>query len=165
MSARNIVRKSVNLIIAQIQANITQCLADTHADQGDSTVNCDTPLLKSYFSYPAQAYRAPAVFVIPNSVDFRLDRGANFMTQTVKMLISVVVEDKRDFLLNLKAWQYQDALHECLQGQELVGGKIKAVVLITGARFSSQASDKSDGADIFRKEVALDCDVEIYESL
>jgi hypothetical protein len=165
MSARNIVRTATNLIIAQIQNNIAASLTDVHVDEGDNIVSTQIPLLESYFYYNAQVYRAPGVFVIPQSVDFKLSRGQNFLCATASYLISIVIEERKASLMNLKAWQYQDALHECLHGIELVSGKVKIVILVNRARFSADSSDKSDGADVFRKEVAFDCDVEIYEQL
>lgn len=165
MSARNIVREATALIITQIQNNIAAALSDTHTDEGDSKVSCSIPSTQSYFYYQAQGYRAPAVFVIPDSVDFHLDRGQNFVSATIPFLISIVAEDRKGDLLALKAWQYQDALHECLQGIQLAGGKVKIVILVKRARFSTDSTFKQDGSDSFRKEVALDCDVEIYEQL
>lgn len=168
MSTRNLTEIPTTLIQAQIQNNIAATLAALHLDRGDSAVNLDVPPTASYFTYAgSKAYRAPAVFTVPQGIDFKLVRGQNFVDATLSMIVSIVCEDRNQNNLSLKAWRYMDALHELLQGIELqdAGSKVKIVISVTNARFSSDQSEKTDMDIVFRKEVALDCGIEVYQEL
>lgn len=168
MGARNLTELPVKLIQAQIQNNIAAALADVRTDRSDSLVNVETPPNQSYFIYAgAKGYRAPAVFTVPQDIDFKLTRGQNFVDATMKIIVSVAIEDRNQNNLNYKAWRYLDAFHNLLQGIELVdaNSKIKIVISVMHARYSADENDKTDNSQVFRKEVAFDCDVEIYESL
>lgn len=168
MSARNIVESPRKMILAQIKTNIAAALAAVRTDRDDPIVNTELPPDQSYFTFSgAKAYRKPAIFVVAQEVDFKLDRGQNFIDGTIRFIVSVVVEEKNQTLLTVKADRYLDALHSLLQGIEIVDedNKTKIVISVMKARFSEDFAEKPDVGMQFTKEVAFDCDVEIYQQL
>lgn len=167
MSARNIVESARNMIIANIKAGIPAALAAVRTERGNS-VGTEIPPDQSYFIYsPAKAYRRPGIFVVAQEVDFKLDRGQNMIDATIRFIVSVAIEERLQELLTIKADRYMDALHSLLQGIELVDStlKTKIVISVMKARFSEDFSEKVETGVQFTKEVAFDCDVEIYQQL
>lgn len=163
MSAHNVTEKTVDLILTHIKSKIATALTEVRTERDDPQVQ--TPPPRSYFIYEGSwAFQCPAIFVVPVSVDFNLDRGGNFINATVDTVVSVVVEDRLKDLLSKSAWRYQDALHNILDNAQLESatGDVKIVTKVKGADYSETFSVQNDNT-IFRKEVALRLDVEHWE--
>jgi hypothetical protein len=171
-----LVEFAVDVISKKIQDDISTALLDTetlHSAGLTATqpinLSCEPP--RSYFIYETPlTFRAPAVFLIADSIDFRKERGANFIDAALKLYCSVVIEDKDADRLTRKAWRYQAALNQVLDQSILTipGYQFKMVVKVTDAAFSPIASlptDPNDRSAVFRKEVSLTLTVENYESL
>ena len=166
MSARNLAEGATLLIISSIQSNIGSALdavaayfTGTGMGQG---VSLENP--KEYFIHEQpQGYSLPAVFVLPDQIDFAIDKNkSNFINAESKYRISVLVEDQDLERLTVKSWRYQSALHSVLDETTMVTSdnalQLKCSVLT--ATFSPVWTNKADGKDrSFRKEVVLECRV------
>lgn len=167
--SRRLVEVAVELIQSFIQANIATALADVRTDRADAYVSTEPP--RDYFIYsPSKAYQTPAVFIIPQSIDFKKDRGANHVNATARINVAVVVEDQLSDKLAIKAWRYQAALHELLDQKPLTtsDGAFKIVVVIKRAEFSeeyTESTKKGQPSAAWRKGVLLECETEIFEQL
>jgi hypothetical protein len=168
MTANNLSEIAVDLITAQIKANIPDALAEVRTSRDDAYVTTEPPL--SYFDYPhAYAYRSPAIFVIVENIDFRLDRGPNCISAKLKVNVNVVVEDKDMSRLTAKAYRYQAALNRVLQQTRLTSSdnSVVYIVKVIRAEYSpiyTNAQAAGDPTGVFRKEVLLECEVENYEN-
>jgi hypothetical protein len=159
----------VTLITAYIKANIDAALAGVRAQWADALVTTESP--QSYFIYrKAQGYKLPAVFVIHDEMDFRIaDMKANFINGKSTIAVSVLVEDKDEFLLTKKAFRYQQALHYVLDQAQMVSnaGGLKLICVVYRHTFSphwTTGEDNSEDGVNFRKEVVLECQVEHLEN-
>lgn len=168
MGARNITESPTNLIIAQIQNNIVQALNDVNTQRGDSSVNLTAPSTQSYFYYsPAINFKAPGIFVLARSVDFSLTRGQNFVDAVGDFMVAAIIEERTPERLAVSGWRYQDALHSLLHGIELFDSinDVQIIMKVKKARYSGTDQIGDETSKTFRKEIALDLDVEIYENL
>jgi hypothetical protein len=102
-------------------------------------------------------------------MDFRVrERGANFVSSVVSMDVFVVVEDKDMTNLTTKTERYQAALHESLNQVTLIDSdnQVKIFVIVTSAAFSEiYTPDRTTPQGTFRKEVALNLEIEHYEKI
>jgi hypothetical protein len=164
-----LVEIAVDLMEAHIKSNIAAALAEVRTDRADGYVTTEVP--RDYFIYsPAQAYQTPAVFIIPEQIDFRKDRGQNHVNATAQINVAVVVEDQLSDKLAVKAWRYQAALYQLLDQKPLttVDGALKIVIVVKRAEFTEEYTDSTKKGQIsapWRKGVLLNCDVEVYEEL
>jgi hypothetical protein len=164
--------KTVSLIQDQIKAGIAGALASVRAQRADKAVSTEPPPTQSYFIFEgAKAYRCPAIFMIADSMDMHnADRGANFIAARARIIVSVIVEDRRQDLLTLKAWRYQAALHQLLHLATLTTAdqKVRVETKVERVLYSHEftdAVDKDVPQGVFRKEVALHLDAEHFENL
>ena len=173
MGKRRLTEGTVSLIRDYLKANMAQALADTRADRvsaNDKNVFTTTEPPNSYFIYPrAKGYRPPAVFVIAPTFDKKKERGANFIDATVRVNVSILVEDRDRETLQIKSWRYQSALDELLDQYQLTSsdGKIKLTIIVNSISETPMYTDakEEDSPDaVFRKETVLECDVEHYEN-
>lgn len=169
MSSNNLAEITANLIEDKIKSEIALALTDIRSDRADAEVSTELP--RSYFQYgSAQTYRCPAVFVVPEDIDFDKDAGANYINAVIRLRVAVIVEDKNLRLLSIKSWRYQAALNKILNQQQLVSidNKVKVTTIIRSARFSPEftlAQTKGDPQGMFQKEVSLEIDCRHRESL
>jgi hypothetical protein len=168
--AHRLTEATVDLLLSHIKTNIGAALASVRAEVNDPVVTTEVP--KSYFIYPkAKGFRAPAVFVIADEFDFKVpERGANFISGSVRINVSVLLEDRNSELLTRRCWRYQSALHELLAQTQLTtsDNTLKIVSIVRRARYSplySNAKDESSVEAVFRKEVLLELEVDHYENL
>jgi hypothetical protein len=168
-SAPNLIEKPTDMIMAFIKANIAEALTEIRNERGNYVVSTEPPPTQSYFIYEgAMAYQAPGVFVVAQKNQTRLDRGQSFTNSQARYCISVVVEDKEKELLSRKSWRYQDALYGMLHETEIrddVSPITKIAIKVIEQRFSNNFASGNEQQKTFRKEVAFDCDVEIWQGL
>lgn len=168
MSANNLSEIAVDLIIAKIKADIPAALAAVRTARADAAVVTSPP--RTYFTYPkAWGYNLPAIFVIVENIDFRLDRGPNHISALQKINVSLLVEDKDLENLTIKAYRYQAALQRVLQQARLTptDNSVVYIVKVVRAEYSpiyTNAQKENDTGGVFRKEVLLECEVEDYEN-
>jgi hypothetical protein len=165
MAAQDIVEFTVNSIITELRAQMPGALAAVRADRVDAAVTTEAP--RDYFIYEKIiGYRTPAIVVVADDVDFRLDRGPNSVSALVTIMVSCVVEDRKADLLTIKTYRYSDALYHCLNRVQFVDNvnKRKSIVKVTRMDFSRTLEAASNVESPFRKEVMLTCEVEHYES-
>ena len=166
MSAR-LIEETVNLIEAQIRANIATALASVRSDVGN-LVSTEVP--QSYFQYPkAIGYQLPAIFIIGESFDFqKSERRQNFVDGIVKVNLSILIDDRDAQRLTIKAYRYMRAIYDVLDLQVLtsIDNRVKLVVKVIKAENSAlyAATNESDPNNVFRKEVYFTLDVEHYEN-
>lgn len=172
MSSHWLAERQYTLIEAAIKSGIATALAAIRTDRADAYVSTESPHTQSYFKYAsAKAYRCPAVFIIPQSIDLQnAARGANHINAEAKVAVSVVVEDRDLNHLVVKSWRYQAALHKVLHESSLTSGdgKVRLFIKVERITFSPEFSDEKDphqGAGVFRKEVLLECNVDHIENL
>ena len=161
---------TVNLLVGKIKADIAAALLDVRSSRADALVSTEPP--QNYFIYAgAMSYRTPAVFVVCESMQLRNDQqGANHINALARVVVSVLVEDRNMVNLVTKAWRYHSALHKILHLTALTSAdtKVRIISKVDRVSFSpefsrSQSPDEADG--VFRKEVALELDVEHFENL
>lgn len=168
MSANNLSEIAVDLITAHIESNIATALSEIRTARADAFVSTEVP--QSYFIYPqAYGYRTPAVFVIAENIDFRLDRGPNMINAKIKINVTVLVEEKDLTRLTVKTYRYQAALCKILQQTRLTASdnSVTYIVKVIRAEYSpiyTNAQQADDPTGAFRKEVLLECEVEDYEN-
>lgn len=170
MSTRNLIEKPTSMIVSTIKTNIQQALADVSLARGNYEVSTEIPSTESYFIYEgAINYDPPGIFVVPQSVASMLDRGENYIDSQAKFIVSAIVQDKEKDLLSKKAWRYQDALHNILHLTEVVDSTTnphtKIKIKVVNQRFSNDFTTGNEQQKFFSKEVAFDCDVEIWQGL
>lgn len=168
MTPVNITEQVVMDIKDYIKSNIASALVDVRTDR-DSSVNTEVP--KEYFiASQMHAFRTPAIFIIADNVEFNNDQGPNYIDATLKIIVSVVVEEKDLEKLAKKSWRYQDALFKLLN-QTTFGNESGAVVKymfntrVNNIYFSEDFSfkDEGDSLSVFNKEVALELSVELQQ--
>lgn len=166
---RHLVETAVDLIVGQLKTALPTALQDIRINRADNSVTMEPP--RDYYIYPrSQGYRAPAVFVIGDRIEFLKDqKQANFIDATCRVNISVLVEDKDSERLMRKSYRYQAAIHQVLDQAVLqsADGQARMTVVIMNASFSGIYSNLKEGdpQSVFRQEVALECDVQNYEQL
>lgn len=171
MSVRHLLEGDVDLILAHLKSNMATALTSLRAERADAAVSTEPPHHTSYFTYyPAMAYNAPAVFVIGETMDLRqADKGANTIAGLAYITVAAIVEDKDQTRLTRKAFRYMNALHSLLDFTQLVnsGGTLKTHVRVArvenGETYAS-ADKRDDPEKVFRKEIALYCEVEHFEN-
>ena len=153
-----------NLLVSFIQQNISGALDVVGANVGIPQVMLDNP--KSYFIYEQpQAYECPAVFVVIDEQDFKVqERKPNSINAEDVFNISVVVEDQDADLLTYKAWRYQSALFNILNLATITASDSSLVLkcVVYRAKFSQVYSQKQEGGK-FRKEIMLECRIAHFE--
>lgn len=164
MSAPKLAEGTATLILNYLQANLPSALNSVSVARGDNFVGLESP--REYFLYErARGYQAPAIFVIPEDVDFKLsERASNFINASIKVNVAAIIEDREAELLTYKAWRYQSALHQLLNQTTLTSADnaVTITVTIDHARFSglyTNAADEKSPEAVFRKEVLLECEV------
>lgn len=170
-ASHKLVETDLELIKNYLQANMPQALLDVSVDHdGDQIAALPTP--KEYFTYEmAHGFRLPAIFIVPSSMDFRLDqKQANFIDASSIINVTVVIEDSKEQNLSYGAYRYQSAVHKLLQGVNLSNedGTVAIFVKVQRARFSQMYTDaqaKNTPTGVFKKEIYFECDVEHYERL
>lgn len=165
-----LIETDVKLIVAHLTANMPAELAAVSADHPDKSVPLSAP--RAYYIYePSAAFQAPAIFVIADSMDFRLqEKGANFIDALSRINATVVIEAKESDQLAIASWRYQAAMHKLLAQTRLTSADEKVVIVIKVVRASfspvyTTAQQKGNPQGVFRKEVLLELDVEHYEKL
>jgi hypothetical protein len=169
MIAEQLVERTRDLILKQIKDNIASALTVIRSDRADSKVTTEPP--RQYLIYsPAFTYQCPAVFTIVDSADFRDEQdGQNYLSASVKIFVSVVVEDKDQVSLTIKTERYQAALFRLLHRVHLLStsGDLKLYSRVVRAEFSplfTKDGELTKAMNVFRKEVALQLDVRHFEN-
>ena len=85
MSAQQLVERTRQLLLDEIQAKINQALLDIRTDRTDNKVTTEPP--RKYFIYDgAQTYECPVVFCVVDSMDIPEDRfGPNHVNALVRI--------------------------------------------------------------------------------
>ena len=159
----NIAEDVTTGIISMIQNGIGASLDALNADRPDGDVTLENPPEESYFTYEsAIGYRAPAIFVVPTAVDFKLARGPNHVAATVSLFVSLIVEDRNQDLLQTKCFRYADAIYRTISRQTIETTQSKDVIKVLRMAFSGTEASKGKIESVFRKEATLLLDVEHY---
>lgn len=160
---------AVDLIEAQIKANIAQALANVRTERQDPIVTTEPP--REYFQYEkAQGYRLPAIFTIIQDMDFRGEtQKPNHVNALDQVVVAVVVEDRLERTVVKKAWRYQAALTQCLHQVSLTSadGALRLFSRVRRCAFSGliNLKDKNAAEAVFRQEMSLTLAVEHVENL
>lgn len=164
MASQNILASAVSPIIQQIKNNIRTYLDEIIADRPDGKVTLENP--QEYFNYsPAIGYRCPAVFVVGDSIQFNQARGQNHINATLLIYVVIALEDRIHQFLETKAWRYHDALHKCLDRQQLDSGNARNIVKVIRSEFGQTMNKKGSSVDsVFRKQLMITLSVEQYQS-
>lgn len=167
--AHKLMETTVDLMMRRLQTNLPAALQAVNAYRTGKEVSLGE--VKSWFIFEqAKAFQAPAIFVIGDSTDFRLDKGSNFINSLDRVHVAIVVENRNAELLQRQAYRYQSAIHEVLAQEPILSADelVKLVVKVErsefGAIYTDAAVPDAPGG-VFRKEVWLDCAVEHYERL
>ncbi len=170
MSTRHLVETVVRGIQHLLETDLPSALADIRVNRGDSFVTLEPP--RDYFVYPkAQGYRTPCVFIIGDRIDFqKVQKQANHINASVRINLTCLVEDKDAERLMIKSYRYQAALSEVLDQVQFMSadGLAKTTVIVQSAMFSplySNAANVADPQAVFRREIGLELDCQLFEQL
>jgi hypothetical protein len=109
------------------------------------------------------------VFIIATSLDFALNRGANHPNALLNMTCSIVAEERNEDRLTSSCWRYEAALYKILHGAQLTSAAndLKIAVKVMRANYSPvfTADDDKKTPGVFRKETALELEVNLWENL
>lgn len=163
---------ATQLLVSYIQSNISAALdsvATNAVAAGNPSIALPNPV--SYFIYPkAAGYRLPAIFVISDDMDFRIqDKKANFINAKDYFNISALIEDQTEDNMTEAAWRYQQALYWILDEANILSSDnaLKLIVVVYKSKisptFMRTESSPGDGGK-FRKEIVLQCQVEHMEN-
>lgn len=160
---------AVDLIQAQIQAQIATALSNVRIERNDPIVTTEPP--REYFIYPtANVYRPPAIFTIFEHQQIKnLVSDGNHINAVDSIVVACVIEDRLERLLTIKAWRYQAALMQCLHLVSLTNtdGGVRLFSKVESCEFSALINLKGKNAQdqVFRKEMALKLSVDHIENL
>ena len=160
---------AIELIQAQIQANIATSLANVRSARSDAIVTTEPP--KEYFIYPtSKVYRPPAIFTIFEHQEIKNQESAgNFINASDSIIVSCVVEDRLERLLTIKSWRYQAALMQCLHLVHLTtsDGGLTLFSKVDSCEFTPMVNlvGKQGQEQAFRKEIGLRLIVDHIENL
>lgn len=172
MAARHLTEWAVDLVTAQIKAQIAAELGSVSSalPTGAPVLSIESP--RDYYNFPrAVGYRTPAVFVIADRIDFqKREKQANHINANIRLNVTVLVEDKDADRITRKAYRYQSALQSVLDEIQLSSpdGALKIVVVVTNAAFSplySTTDDPNAPGAVYRKEVSLELDCFTFEQV
>jgi hypothetical protein len=171
MSVRQDIEIAVKLITQQIQNNIGTALLAVSVDRNDGYV--PLPIPKQYFNYKgARCDQPPSVFVVPggDDVDYKKDRGANFIFATASINTAIIVENQRKDQLQTQSYRYLAALLQILDqvGLTAPNNAFRLKVIVQKSRFLedyTESTKPDHPASMWRKGVELELDVEFYEQL
>jgi len=169
---RHLVEPATDLILGYIAANIPAALTDIRTDRNNPVnLGLPTPVPQEYFiASPYMALNPPSIFIVCDSIDFKKDRGANFICATAKYGIAAIAEGLNTENLTRQTWRYQAALSQILDNLSLTSSDntLRLKIIVRAAEFSESYDASSQGnkpAKRWRKGVLLRCDVEFYEAL
>lgn len=158
---------AIELIQTQIQNNIATALANVRTERNDPIVSTEPP--REYFIYPnANVYRPPAIFTVFEGQKILTASGGNHINAVDSIAVAVVVEDRLERLLTIKAYRYQAALMQCLHLVNLTNSNngVKLFSRVDQCEFSPIVNLKGQNSEqIFRKEMALRLLVDHIENL
>lgn len=169
MSAYYLAETIVNLIQASIKANIVQALANVRQERDKPIVTTEPP--NEYFIYEtAHVYRAPAIFTIIRDQNIRDNQmQPNHINSMCDVVVAVVVEDRLERLLTIKAWRYQAALMPILHQVSLTNSdnNVRLFSRVQNCQFSGVVNikDTKSTDNVFRMEMSLRLQVEHIENL
>jgi hypothetical protein len=165
---RKLVEGARALIIDYIQTNIAANLTIVAAAVGPPQVTLEVP--QSYFIFEKpHGYELPAVFVICDNFDFRIqDKKSNFVNASAKFKVCVLVEDQDEENLTYKVDRYLSAMHQTLDETQILSmdGSLNIIIVVYRVTFSpifTREEGSGDGGK-FRKEIVLECEVEHIEN-
>lgn len=158
---------ATSLITAAIQTGIQNGLSDISNYWHDG-ISLELP--QTYLNYASsKGYRKPVIYVIPESMSFQQERGANHINALFRINVSCVVEERIERLLNSKAWRYQCAIVKLLHLKALdnTDHTVRVIPKVMNVVYSPTYSEDtlSNGPEVFCKEVLIELDVEHYEKL
>ncbi len=167
----HLIEPSVDLILTLLKSRLPAELANVRAVANQTTnLGLATPPPKQFFwSKNLKALDPPTVYVIPQSIDFKKDRGTNHVNATASFEVAVVCEAQTTQDVSRMCWRYQAALHKILDQARLTSADsaLTLTCIPKGGEFGEEfdPSDKPGKASgVFRKGVLIRMDVEIYEA-
>jgi hypothetical protein len=158
-------------ILAHLQTNMDAALAAETAAFPDGIVPLVQP--EAYFDYEeANPPQCPALYVIEDRIDYRLDRGPNFISALAVFRCGIIVEDFRAKELTHAARRYANVLHGLLHGTKLdytVSGSVKVrdILRVASTSFSDTFRKNAEGSaesNPYRKEFVHEVEIEHYEN-
>lgn len=168
MSYHQLVEGARNLIIDYLKTNLSAQLDLVASKMGKPFISLESPV--EYYIYPKPAgHRLPAVFVICDNVDFRIQQQkANFINAMDLFKVSILVEDQDAEALTVKADRYLSALHQTLDEADIVSSDqtlaLKSIAYRASFSETYMRAEGSGDGGKFRKEVLLECQIEHNEN-
>lgn len=167
----HLIESATDLILAELKAKIGPTLEAMRSVANlEKNRGLPTPPFQEYFiARNIKAMRAPAVFVIADEIDFKKDRGANFITATASFQIAAVVEAQIMEDAARICFRYQAALQKILDNASLTTADqaLRIVCIVRTGKFTEEydPSEKPGTTSaVWRKGVLLRVDVELYEA-
>lgn len=161
----NITEAMCDLILKRIQNNIRTELDGVAGIRADASIQLPSP--RSYFIFDdAINLQCPAIYVLPRTVDFKNEKGQNFIDSEQGVQISVVFEEKDAEKCVRGLWRYVDALFNLLDHWSLSPDdeRSKNVLICTNVDYS-EVKTVDQQQNIFRKEAMMTFKVHHWQKL
>lgn len=154
-------------ITAHITDNIKAALEAVSTARGDDLVGLEEP--RTIVTFPmAKLYETPAIIIITENLLFKNDAGPNFVKGKSRTIVSTVVEERSQELLNRKLWRYQAALFDLLAQTQLASSdqKVKLIIVPVEMVYSDfwTNTDPSNAEAVFRREATFELEVNHLEN-
>lgn len=167
MRGVNLAEIAVYMIRGKLQADLPAVLARIQ-DERDFVVTLSKPA-EYFISEKKQILKLPAIFLIPDSIDFQLEKGPNHPNALINMRLTIVTEDRNEDHLTIQCYRYQSALYDILNGAQLTDttSNQTIVIKVMQANFYPiySAPDENTTRGVFRKEVSLTLEINDFENL
>lgn len=171
--ARHLAEPASDMIVAYIKQNISSALTAVRTDRNsvEGNLGLPTPIPNEYFiAKNYMALQPPSIFVVCDNIDFKKERGANFIDATAQYGIAAIAEGRIIEDVTRITWRYQAALSQILDNLTLTSADetFRIKIIVRGAEFSEEyeaGTRTNNSASRWRKGVLLKCDVEFYEEL
>lgn len=155
------------LLTDYIEANIATALEAVSTARGDNNVGLEPP--RTIVTFPmARLYECPAIMVIVEDIVFQNSDGPNFVKSKCRAVVSTVVEERSQDLLNFKLWRYQSALFDLLAQRQLetTDARVKIISVPVEMLYSDffTNTDPSSGEQVFRRESTFELEVNHLEN-
>jgi hypothetical protein len=166
--AAKLAEVSVYLVRSELQASLPAALALVQGQRGDFQVTLERPA-EYFIAEKKQILRLPAIFLIPDNIDFHLEKGPNHPNAILNMRLSIVTEDRNEDNLTIKSYRYQSAIYDVLNGAQLTdtSNNLTLIVKVMQVNFYPiySAHDDTTVKGVFRKEVSLTLEINYFENL
>ena len=168
MNTAKLSEVAVLLIRNKLQQDLPAELLSIQQDRGNYDVTLPNPA-EYFISEKKKILNLPALFILTDRIDFQLNVGQNHPNALLYMNLTCVNEDRNTDFVTIQTYRYQAALYSVLSGAQLTDAtnNMTLVIKVMQANYSPiySADDQKTTAGVFRKEVSLALEINLFENL